>query len=145
MTVRQPYRECFTNHVEKTSESIFEARKLLEKHQWSRVEMTAMGAFLVDIYKGIESILRLLIEKIYGEKIMKSESWHKDLLARARVLDLIPDGIDRTIDGMRQYRHLQTHGYSIDLDEAQLRANCPEAIEAFYIYIDHVRKRIPGL
>ena len=68
MAVRQPYRECFANHVEKTGESIFEAKKLLEKCRWSRVEMTAMGAFLVDIYKGIESILRLVIEKIDGEK-----------------------------------------------------------------------------
>jgi hypothetical protein len=145
MTVRQPYRECFANHVEKTGESIFEAKKLLGKRRWSRVEATAMGAFLVDIYKGIESTLRLVIEKIYDEKIPKSESWHRDLLSRARALDLIPNGIDRTIEGMRQYRHLQTHGYSIDLDETQLRANCPEAIEAFYVYIEHVRKRIPEL
>jgi hypothetical protein len=131
--------------VEKTGESISEAEKLLEKNSWSRVEVAAMGVFLADIYKGIESTLRLIIEKIYGEKIAKGESWHKDLLSRARALDLIPDGIDGTIDGMRRYRHLQTHGYSVDLDEAPLRANCPEAIEAFYVYTEHVRKKIPEL
>ncbi len=143
--VKQAYRDSFSNHVESVNDSIFEAARLLEKRPWSRVETVAAGAFLVDIYKGIESTLRLVIEKIYGERLVKNESWHRNLIARARELNLIPEGIGRTIDGMRQYRHLQMHGYSIELDEAQLRANCPEAIKAFHTYIEHLRTNMPEL
>jgi hypothetical protein len=104
-----------------------------------------MGAFLADIYKGIESVLRLFIEKIFGESMEKNDAWHKNLLARARERALIPEGIDKTLDGMRRYRHLQVHGYSIDLDETQLRSNVPDAISAYRAFVDHILERYPEM
>jgi uncharacterized protein YutE (UPF0331/DUF86 family) len=141
--MKESYRQCFALHVEKTYDSIQEAQELLNKADWRRLEITAMGAFLSDIYKGMEAVLRLFIEKIYEEKLEKNDSWHKNLIDRAKEKSLIPEGIERTIDGMRQYRHLQVHGYSIDLDEKQLRQNTPDAIAAYRAFVDHILERYP--
>jgi uncharacterized protein YutE (UPF0331/DUF86 family) len=98
---------------------------------WNLVVCAGVGVLLGDLYMSIERILRLLLESVCGEKITKGEAWHKQLIDAGNEKGFLPQGIESTLQGMRGFRHLLTHGYGIDMDEADLRGNIPEAIRAY--------------
>jgi uncharacterized protein YutE (UPF0331/DUF86 family) len=100
---------------------------------------------LGDIYMSIERILRLFIENVYGEKIVKDESWHKRLIYSAGQKGLLPGEIESTLQEMRRFRHLLTHGYGVEMDEEELRKNIPEAIKAYFAVESHIVKIFPEL
>jgi len=87
----------------------------------------------------VESTLRLLVEEIEGEKLQKNDRWHQVLLEKSYEYDLIPEEKYKTIRGMLNYRHFYVHGYAVELDETIIRQRAPEAIEAFYMFVEHIR------
>jgi len=100
---------------------------------------------LGDLYMSVENILRLLIEDVYKEKIAKDDSWHKRLVKVGNEKGLLPSDIEPTLDGMRRFRHRLTHGYGIEMDEALLRKNIPEAIRAYEKMEAHAKSLFPEL
>ncbi|WP_299077267.1 hypothetical protein [uncultured Fretibacterium sp.] len=100
---------------------------------------------LGDLYMSVENILRLLIEGVYKEKIAKDDSWHKRLVEVGNEKGLLPSDIEPTLDGMRRFRHRLTHGYGIEMDEALLRENIPEAIRAYEKMEAHAKSLFPEL
>ena len=112
---------------------------LAESSAWKHQYLTSSGAYLGDLYKAVESTLRLLVEEIEGEKLQKNDRWHQVLLEKSYEYDLIPEEKYKTIRGMLNYRHFYVHGYAVELDETIIRQRAPEAIEAFYMFVEHIR------
>lgn len=112
---------------------------------WSLTVCAGAGMLLGDIYMSVENILRLFIEGVYQEKIPKDESWHKRLVDAGKEKGLLPPDIEPTLNGMRRFRHRLTHGYGIEMDEALLRENIPEAIRAYENVETHVKSLFPEL
>lgn len=112
---------------------------------WSLTICAGAGMLLGDLYMSVENILRLLIEGVYKEKIAKDDSWHKRLVEVGNEKGLLPSDIEPTLDGMRRFRHRLTHGYGIEMDEALLRENIPEAIRAYEKMEAHAKSLFPEL
>ena len=114
---------------------------LAEPFAWKHQYLTSSGAYLGDLYKAVENTLRMLVEEIESEKLQKNDRWHQTLLEKSYEHGLVPEENYKTIRGMLNYRHFYIHGYAVELDEIIIRQRAPEAIEAFYAFVEHIRMR----
>ena len=94
--------------------------ELICKKKLNRFEVIALGKLLQDVYTGIERILRCRLEMM-GIKTDKTESWHKELLLKAKEQSLITDEQFEAISKLLVFRHMEIHGYGFMLDEKRLR------------------------
>lgn len=93
---------------------------LLGHEELSRYETIALGKLLQDAYSGIERILRSKLEQ-QAIKVHKTESWHKEILARAYQESLLTEQQFEAFRKLLLFRHLQIHGYGFMLDEHRLK------------------------
>ena len=112
---------------------------------WSLTVCAGAGILLGDLYMSVENIMRLFIEGVYKEKIAKDDSWNKRLIDTGKEKGLLPPNIEPTLNSMRRFRHRLTHGYGIEMDEALLRENIPEAIRAYEKMETHIKSMFPEL
>lgn len=112
---------------------------------WSLTVCAGAGTLLGDLYMSVENILRLFIEGVCKERIAKDDSWHRRLVDAGNRKGLLPPDIEPTLNGMRRFRHRLTHGYGIEMNEAMLRENIPEAIRAYEKVEAHIRSLFPEL
>jgi len=113
--------------------------KGLQINEWDKYQTAGIGAYLADVYKGYENILKALLED-KGIKIAKGEQWHKYLLETAKSEKLVPDEMSTTLREMLGFRHLQIHGYSHILKEKELRDSALEAIKSHPIFEKHIKE-----
>ena len=64
---------------ENVKEVLANLNETMARKEKSIVEIAAIATFLLNIYNGIENILKRILKAI-GSDIPKSETWHKDLL-----------------------------------------------------------------
>ena len=100
---------------------------LVGKKKLNRYEIIALGKLLQDVYTGVERILRCRLETT-GIKVAKTESWHKDLLLKAKEQSLITDEQFEAIRKLLLFRHMEIHGYGFMLDEKRLRELAEPAV-----------------
>ncbi|MDO8303974.1 MAG: hypothetical protein Q7T18_12110 [Sedimentisphaerales bacterium] len=102
--------------------------ELIAKNSLNQFEIIALGKLLQDIYTGIERILRCRLE-MAGIKTAKTESWHKELLLKAKTNSLISDQQFDAISKLLVFRHMQIHGYGSMLNEDRLRELAQPAVK----------------
>lgn len=139
------HRKSLCIVFEKSRRTISELQAALRDTPWSLTVRAGAGMLLGDLYMSVENILRLFIEGVYKEKIPKDESWHKRLVDAGEEKGLLPPDIEPTLNGMRRFRHRLTHGYGIEMDEALLRENIPEAIRVYEKVETHIKSLFPEL
>ena len=100
------------------------------------VEKTAAGAFLAQLYSGIENIMKR-ISRFYGVPLPDGAEWHDQLFQRftdaesSGLPKLFEPGLARDLDVYRRFRHLFTHGYGIDLDWRRMQEGAEHAPDVF--------------
>ncbi len=83
------------------------------------VVLVGMGAYLQNVYTGMENILKQLL--LYNEiAIPNTPTWHKDLLNLAVEHNLITGETADKIGKYLFFRHFFTHSYGFLLDETKL-------------------------
>jgi hypothetical protein len=102
--------------------------ELIGKDRLNQFEVIAFGKLLQDVYTGVERILRCRLEAM-GIKTSKTESWHKDLLLKAKSRSLINDEQFEAIGRLLVFRHMEIHGYGFMLDEKRLRELAGPAVQ----------------
>ncbi len=126
--------EAEKENVERTLKDLEMAMKKKEK---SVIELSAIATFLHNIYNGIENILKQIL-KTRNIDMLKSDTWHKDLLELSAENEIISE---KLVDKLREYlafRHFFIHGYGFMLDESsltQLAENAPEVWSQFLLEI----------
>lgn len=131
----------------KSRQTISELKGIIreEPSPW-RIRINAgAGKLLGDLYISVESIVRLFIEDVFGEKIVKDDSWHTRLIESGRTKGLLPGSIDDVMREMKNFRHRMVHGYGIDMNEQKLRIAIPEAIAAYEKVEAHILAKYPEL
>ena len=106
--------------IENIEKVIIELEKVKNKPTKELVVLVGIGAFLQNIYTGMENILKqiLLHQNI---SIPESPTWHKDLLNLAADNNFISK---ETVDKIGKYlffRHFFTHAYGFLIDEEKLK------------------------
>jgi uncharacterized protein YutE (UPF0331/DUF86 family) len=143
--MKPSHLESLSKLLRKNRETLSSLERALKMPEWNEFETMGIGVLLSDIYQGVEQILVMLIEKVHSRKLVKDESWHDTLLSTARQMELIPEEIQRDLRGMLRYRHVQRHGYGIDLDGGKIRRHAPEAAKAYMVFERHLPDRYPEL
>ncbi len=106
--------------IENIEKVLIELEKVKNKPTKELVVLVGIGAFLQNIYTGMENILKqmLLHQNIL---IPESPTWHKDLLNLAADNNFISK---ETVDKIGKYlffRHFFTHAYGFLIDEEKLK------------------------
>jgi len=83
------------------------------------VVLVGIGAYINNVYNGIENILKqLLLSK--NIKLDRSPSWHKDLLEISCRQGIIDGYTINKIGKYMFFRHFFTHSYGFLIDEKKL-------------------------
>ena len=143
--MKPSYRQSLYRLLEKNRETLAHMERALSMPEWNELEIMGAGVLLSDIYQGTEQMLVFVLEKIHGKRIPKNESWHDALLTLSKEMSLYPQEIHPMLRGMLRYRHVQRHGYGIDLDAEKIRRNAPEAVKAYWLFEKHVLEKYPEL
>lgn len=97
-----------------------ELEKVKNQPNKELVVLVGMGAFLQNIYTGMENILKQLLT--YAKiQIPNTPTWHKDLLALATENDIISKQMIEKIGKYLVFRHFFNHAYGFLIDEEKLK------------------------
>ena len=105
--------------IENIEKVLIELENVKNKPTKELVVLVGIGAFLQNIYTGMENILKqmLLHQNI---SIPESATWHKDLLNLAFDNNLISKETVDIIGKYLVFRHFFTHAYGFLIDEEKL-------------------------
>lgn len=99
------YKDKVKEHIRYIDNTIDLLNKALGREEITQIEPAAIGAFIQDIYNGIENILKIILVS-RDIRIIKDERWHKELLLTSINEDIIPkDQLDNLSDYLG-FRHL---------------------------------------
>ena len=87
----------------------------------SAVELAGIGAYLHNMYTGMENILKLALGA-EGVRIPDSDSWHQDLLVLASKRGIIAESTMKDLARYLAFRHFFVHSYGFKLEEDELRS-----------------------
>jgi len=125
-------------NVEIALNNLKDARARKEK---SVIELAAIGAFLHNIYSGIENILKQIL-KTKDIKVPKTDTWHKDLLNLSVDRGIISERLSDRLYEYLTFRHFFVHAYGFMLEEIHLKdlANdIPEVWSEFLLEIENFK------
>ena len=116
--------------IENIERVLIELEKAKSKHTKELVVLVGIGAFLQNIYTGMENILKqiLLHQKI---SIPESPTWHKDLLNLAAENHFISKETVNKIGKYLFFRHFFTHAYGFLIDEEKLKPLMDDISEVY--------------
>ena len=115
--------------------------RLLSFPSWDEDQTTAFGTYIQNVYMGMERILQYLLKK-NGKNLLKSATWHYDLLKLASSCGFIPLQVEPILENLMKYRHRHIHGYGHMLDEEKLRELALPIPETFYLFKRHIENFI---
>lgn len=98
---------------------LIELEKVKKKPSKELVILVGIGAFLQNIYTGMENILKQILLH-QSLPIPESPTWHKDLLNFAFDNKIISKEILNKIGKYLVFRHFFTHAYGFLIDEEKL-------------------------
>ena len=116
----------------------------------SHREKAAAGAFLSQLYGGLENIL-VRVCKCCGVAIPGGDEWHAELFKKfcdppQSGLPLLFDkGLEDAVSPYRRFRHLFTHTYGILLDWDKMREGVAKAKDVFDKFVVRVRAYLQTL
>jgi hypothetical protein len=110
--------------------------RLVAGREPTTIEKTAAGAFLAQLYGGLENILKRICRHS-GVALPQGPRWHGELFRMfchppAEGLPSILDTpLAQELQDYRRFRHLFVHGYGSQLDWARMKVGVERASEVF--------------
>lgn len=106
--------------MENISKVLMELEKVKGRPNKELVVLVGIGAYLQNIYTGMENILKqLLLHK--NISIPDTPTWHKDLLNLAVQHNFITKELANKMVDYLFFRHFFTHAYGFLINEAKLK------------------------
>ncbi len=112
-------RDKINYDVENIEETITELNKALSRPTIENIELAAISTYIHNIYKGIENILAIIL-KHRNIVIVKSDSWHKNIVNKALEIKIISNELSLELKKYLSFRHYFVHGYSVKLRQEDL-------------------------
>lgn len=105
--------------IENIEQTIAELNKTLSGPTFENIELTAISAYIHNIYKGMENILTNIL-KHNGIRIIKDNSWHKSIVNKAVEINIISEKLSFELKKYLKFRHWFVQGYSVKLRQEDL-------------------------
>ena len=130
--------------MENVTKVLIELEKVKNRPNKELVVLVGIGAYLQNIYTGMENILKqLLLHK--NVSVPDTPTWHKDLLNLAVEHNFVTKETADDIGKYLFFRHFFTHAYGFFIDQAKLKPlmdNIPVIYSAFKREIDNYLSKI---
>ncbi|HAW50245.1 TPA: hypothetical protein DCX16_04790 [bacterium] len=130
-------KESVNVELENISTVFIELKKIKDKPNKTIVELAGIGAFLHNIYTGIENVLKQIL-KFKGISIPISNSWHRDLLMLASDKEIITEDTKKKLADYLAFRHFFVHAYGFLLDEQELKRLVDNIFETYSIFKEEI-------
>lgn len=122
MTIEELKRYCdeeFGN-IDRVKEELF----LLyspEKPEYSTVERAALASFVINIYGGIEKILKqiLIFDKL---DVKESPEWHEKVLKKSGEIGILPPDLFKILSRYLSFRNYYIYSYVFNMKWEDLKA-----------------------
>jgi len=113
-------REKVVAEEENINQALNDLQFALSRPEQTVVEVAALGTFLLNIYTGIENILKQILQ---AKKlaIPHTSSSHKDLLVLAVAEKIISQSLADELLPFLSFRHFFVHAYGFMLDDKPVR------------------------
>jgi uncharacterized protein YutE (UPF0331/DUF86 family) len=113
-------KEKVRAEMENIAKVLVELEKVKDRPDKELAVLVGMGAFLQNIYTGMENILKQLLqhEKV---PVPGTPTWHRDLLNLAAERGFITRGIAEQMGRYLSFRHFFTHAYGFLIEEVKLK------------------------
>lgn len=137
-------KEKIYAEMENITTVLTETEKVKDRPHKELVVLVGIGAYLQNIYTGIENILKqLLLHK--GIPVPDTPTWHKDLLNLSVEHNFITKETADKIGKYLFFRHFFMHAYGFLLNEAELKPlmnNVSNVYSEFKREIDNYLRKI---
>jgi len=74
-------------------------------------EQAGTATFIMNLYTGIENILRHILEEMQYTKVQRTSTWHKDILSNCVEKGIISSDLSEALMDYMKFRHRHVHGY----------------------------------
>jgi uncharacterized protein YutE (UPF0331/DUF86 family) len=113
-------KEIIYAEMENITKVLIELEKVKDRPNKELVVLVGIGAYLQNIYTGMENVLKQLLS-YKGILIPDTSTWHKDLLNLAVEHDFITKETADKIGRYLFFRHFFMHAYGFLIDEEKLK------------------------
>ena len=122
MTIDELKKYCsgeFDN-INRVAEEIFTVYKP-DKADYTLAEQAAMAALLVNIYSGVENILKQML--IYDKlDIQDSPGWHEKVLKKAGEIGILPPDLFQVLSKYLAFRNFFIYSYVFNIKWEDMKA-----------------------
>ncbi len=138
MTIDELKKICdqeFKN-IDRIETEIFSIYKS-EKSEYTLAEEAALGAFVINVYSGIENILKqtLLFDKL---DVSDAPGWHEKVLKKAGELGILPPDIFQLLSKYLSFRNYFIYNYVFNIKWEDMQA----LVEAIREVTKRVRQEV---
>jgi len=91
-----------------------------EKAEYSLSERAAISTFIMNIYSGIENILKQML-MFDGLDIKDAPQWHEKVLKKAGEIGILPPDLFQILMGYLYFRNLFTYSYAFNIEWENLK------------------------
>ena len=122
MTIEELKRYCdeeFGN-IDSVKEELYSLYSP-EKSEYSTVEKAALASFVINIYGGIEKILKqiLIFDKL---DVKDSPEWHEKVLKKSGEIGILPPELFKILSRYLSFRNYYIYSYVFDVNWDDLKA-----------------------
>ena len=122
MTIEELKQYCdeeFGN-IDRVKEELFSLYST-EKSEYSTPEKAALASFVINIYGGIEKILKqiLIFDKL---DVKESPEWHEKVLKKSGEIGILPPELFQILSRYLSFRNFYIYSYIFDIKWEDLKA-----------------------
>ena len=122
MTIEELKRYCdeeFGN-IDRVKEELFSLYSP-EKSEYSTPEVAALASFVINIYGGIEKILKqiLIFDKL---DVKESPEWHEKVLKKSGEIGILPPELFQILSRYLSFRNYYIYSYIFNIKWEDLKA-----------------------
>jgi len=123
--------------MENIESVLTELEKVKNRPDKELVVLVGIGAYLQNIYNGIENILKqiLLFKNI---SVPDSTTWHKDLLNLSVKDNVIKRETAESIGRYLFFRHFFSHSYGFLVEERKVKPLMDNALEVYSVFKEEI-------
>lgn len=122
MTIDELKQFCSTEfgNIDRVTDEIFSVYKP-DKTDYTMAEQAAVAALVMNVYSGIERILKemLIFDKL---DIQDSPEWHEKVLIKAGEIGILPPELFKILSRYLSFRNFFIYSYVFNINWEDLRA-----------------------
>jgi len=106
-------------NVERVTEEIFLVYKA-DKAEYSLTEQAAMGALMMNVYTGIEKVLKQML--VYDKlDVDDAPGWHEKVLKKAGEIGIVPTELQPVLAEYLLFRNFFIYNYTFDIKWEEMK------------------------